>query len=308
MGGLDWALDIEKIDQMYPPGEIVRACSVDGDDNFSGAGESWDRPFATIQAALNKIRFEDDGVTIADAKNHLAKVAIRQGQYNEQVLFSGYGIELIGGGVHVPGKDYGVSVNYDGAIVAAPSVMAFSGSAITIKNIHIHQVGAYPALYCAGGDNNLLENIVIEGDDTNMTIAIQMASMKGSWIRKCVLTRFTEDGIFVSGGDEKYFIWGGIEDNLVSSGVSNVNGIRVAAAGSLVAYGSVIRRNDVILYNGSSCKGIDVNNTGSVLVRENFVSVPASATPIEHAGGDQFMAGNKTAAGTVNADPFPTAA
>jgi hypothetical protein len=163
---------------------------------------------------------------------------------------------------------------------------------------------AFPAIWCAGGDNNLIKNVVIEGDDSNMTYGIKMSSMKGSWIRDCVITRFATSGIWVEGGADQYFIWGGIENNLIASLVaSNTEGILVDSQATLVAYGSVIRDNDIILGTGTSSKGIDVNNTGSILVRNNYVSVPTSGTPIEHAGGNGFILGNHTAAGTTIVDP-----
>jgi len=306
--GIDWGQRLGEMgDEVdVSPDLILRVDSVTGDNNLNSAGESWNRAFATIQAAVNRARYLVGTTTIDDAKNHRSRVLVAPGHYNEQILFSGYGIDVIGLG-GVPGKDYGVSINYDAAIVAAPSVVAWSGSANSLKNLHIHQAAAYPALYNAGGDNNLLENIVIEGDGAVCTYGVVMDSMKGSFIKNLVITGFITAGIHVTGGTDQYFIFGSIKDCMLFSAAANVTGILVDSQASLVAYGATIERNRVILSNGASCKGIDVNNTGAVVVCENIVSVPASATPIEHAGGDQFLINNHTAAGTVNVDPMPAA-
>jgi hypothetical protein len=300
--GITWWQQIAKIDDYYPSDLVVRVDSVLGDDDAESAGETWELPFATIQAGLNKARYLLGTTTIADAKNHRAKVLVAPGHYNEQILFSGYGIDLIGLGSSVPGKDYGVVINYDGAVVAAPAVVAFSGSAISIQNVFIVQQAAYPALYIAGGDNNLIRNVVIEGDNSLCTIGILAESMKGSWIRDCVITDFVTAGIHVAGASEAYFLHGGIEGNFLFSQASSPTGILVDLT-NLVARGSVIRNNDIVLELGASSKGIDVNHTGSILVRDNFVSVPTSGTPIEHAGGAGYMIGNHTAAGTTIVDP-----
>ena len=288
----------------YQADEVWYVDSVDGSD--ANDGRSWESAYATIDKGIDQARYLPGTTTIDDTKDANKLVLVKPGHYNEgEILFSGYNITVQGVGPGVPGKDYGVSINYDGA-ADATAALAFSGSGITLRNLHIYCDFAAPAVYCAGGDNNLIENCVIECDGSTATYGIQMASMKGSWIKNCVISGALTAGIWVQGGADHYFIHGGIVDTLVYSAVSNTTGILVDVTN--VCYNSVIERCKVSLATGSSAKGIDVNATGGLLLVDNRVSVPASATPMEHAGGDQFMMANATAAGTVNADPYPTAA
>ena len=278
--------------------------SVNGSDDYDG--RTWESAYATIDKGIDQARYLPGTTTLDTTKDANKLVLVAPGHYNEgELLFSGYNITIEGCGPGVPGKDYGVSINYDGA-ANATAALAFSGSGITLRNLHIYCDFAAPAVYCAGGDNNLIENCVIECDGSTCTYGIQMASMKGSWIRNCIIHGAVTAGIWVEGGADHYFIHGGIRGCQVYSATSNTTGILVDVTN--VAYNSVIDRNFVTLTTGSSAKGIDVNTTaGGPLVVDNYVSVATSATPIEHAGGDVFLMGNHTSAGTVNVDPNPAA-
>lgn len=302
--GANYLSDLKDGLGRYNWNQVWYVDSVNGSDGNSG--RSWDDAYATIDKGIDQARYLPGTTTIDDTKDAHKLVLVAPGHYNEgELLFSGYNITIEGVGPGVPGKDYGVSINYDGA-ADATAAMAFSGSGITLRHLHIYCDFAAPAVYCAGGDNNLIEDCVIECDGTLATYGIRMDSMKGSWIRNCVITGAITAGIYVNGGANHYYIHGGIQDTLVYSSTSNTTGILVD--NTVTAYNSVIERCKVSLATGSSAKGIDVNCTGGLLVVDNRVSVPASATPIEHAGGDQFLLHNATAAGTVNADPYPTAA
>jgi len=290
----------------FPGATIVRVDQMKGSDAHTG-GKSWKKPYYTLQAALNFARYELGTTSLSYTdKNRNFVVLVKPGHYNEgEILFSGYNIRLIGCGPLVPGKDYGVSINYDGAADATAAI-AFSGSGISLENLHIYCDFAAPAIYCAGGDNNAIKNCVIECDGTLATYGIHMASMKGSRIEGNVIQGAKTAGIWVDGGADHYFINGWIENNTIHSNVENTTGILVDVDNT--CYNSWIRRNWISLTNGSSCKGIDINTTaGGPLAADNYVSVPSSATPIEHAGGEQFWLGNHTAAGTTNADPAPAA-
>jgi len=302
--GVSRLSDLKDGTRGYRSDSVFYVDSVNGSDGNDG--KDWDNAFATLQYGVNIARRLPGTTTIDDTKDHNALVLVAPGHYNEgEILFSGYNITIEGCGPGVPGKDYGVSINYDGA-ADATAALAFSGSGITLRNLHIYCDFAAPAVYCAGGDNNLIENCVIECDGSTATYGIKMDSMKGSWIRNCVISGALTAGIYVAGGADRYFIHGGITDTLVYSATSNTTGILVD--NTITAYNAAIERCKVSLATGSSAKGIDINCTGGLLLVNNYVSVPASATPMEHAGGDQFMMGNATAAGTVNADPYPTAA
>jgi len=295
----------------YPGARIIRVAQVnDGGQVGSDAndGSDWDHAFLTLQAAINKARYPEGSTTLDYTDKNRAKVvAVWPGHYNEgEILWSGYNLNIIGVGVEVPGGDYGAVINYD---LAADSVaaFAFSGSGNSIQNLYIKSDYAGPVLYCAGGDNNLIRNVGIEGDGTNCTYGIQMDSMKGSRVEGCYVTGCITSGIYVSGGANHYFIDGKIADNHVFNAASNGKGIYVAAGN--VCHNAAIDHNHVELSTGTSAIGIHVDATsaGYPLVTDNYVSVPASASPITHDGGDQYVLGNHTAAGTTNVDPNPAA-
>lgn len=276
--------------------------NVNGSDNNDGF--SWEGAKATIQAGINLARYLPGTTTLDDTKDHHSIVFVAPGHYNEgEILFSGYNISVIGCCPY-PGKDYGVSINYDGA-ADATAAFAFSGSGIELANLHIYCDAALPALFIAGGDNNYIHDCVIECDGTNCTYGIQAYSLKGSWIERVIITGSTTAGIFADGGADRYCINGGIRDCQIYSGVANTKGIFIES--TMTVYNFAVDRNIIQLASGATCKGIDDDSAGALLI-DNYVSVPASATPIESAGGDQFVMGNHTAAGTVNADPYPTAA
>lgn len=268
------------------------------DENGSDAntGLSPDRAFKTIQKGLDVARYKPGTSVIDyDCKSQDAWVFVAPGHYNESILFSGYNIHLIGLGPAIPGKDYGVSVNYDGA-VDTTAVVAFSGSGNHIANLHIYCAEAIPALWCAGGDNNLIENCVIECDGTNCTYGIHMDSMKGSRIKDCVIRTPATAGIYVAGGADHYAIDGGIENCQVYCAA---NAVGILIDNTNVVYNFKVDRNHVSI-NGATGKGIDNNATGAILITDNYVDTNGG-TPIESAGG--AILGNHTFDGTTTVDP-----
>ena len=262
-------------DHLY--NRIYHVDSVNGDDTYSGL--SWEKAKATIDAAVDLARYLPGTTTIDDTKDHRTLVLVAPGHYNEQLLFSGYGIEIVGCGHGVPGKDYGVCINYDGAI-AATCVVGFSGSGITLRNLFIECQEAIPGIYVAGGDNNLIENCVINGDD-DMTYGIHAASLKGTTIRDCVISGFATAGIWFEEGADRYAIQGKIEDCIIHNDVANADGILFD--GAIVCWAFAIDRNFIdVLGGGAGAIGIDINYTGIVLVTDNFVRAHTDA--IDHSG------------------------
>lgn len=270
--------------------------SVNGNDVNDGS--SWENAVATIQVGVNLARRYPGTTTIDSTKDHHTTVFVAPGHYNEAVSFSGYNIHLIGCGCPVPGKDYGVSLNYDGAITATShAILAFSGSGIHIKNLHVYCDAAIPGIYNAGGDNNLIENCVVEGDGTNMTYAIQMESMKGSRIRGCVLHGFVTAGIFCDGGADRYCIHGGIEDCQLYSAVTGAKGIFVES--TMTCYNFRISGNFIDLEPaGATAKGIDNDASGNIFITDNFIVVETSATAAESASHG-MMRNQSSTNGTV---------
>lgn len=172
-GNIGW-LDSERI---YVKGDT-------GNDNNSG--DSWDNAFKTIQAAVNKARRIPGTTTIESKKARRKYVFIYPGQYNEQVLFSGYNISLVGVGQRSNG-DYGVVINYDDA-VAATAVIACSGSGLEFYNLCIQCSKAIPAMLLSSvSDAIVVKNCWIKGDNSKTcTIGIS-AAIKNSIIEDNII-------------------------------------------------------------------------------------------------------------------------
>jgi len=270
---------------------IYHVDSVNGSDTYSGL--SWKKAKQTIMAAVNLARRLPGTTTIDDTKDHKSLVLIAPGHYNgEDIMFSGYGITLEGACHGRPGKDYGVSINYDAA-QDTTAVVAFSGSGITLRNLTITCEEAIPGIWIAGGDNNLVENCVIIGDNANMTYGIDAASLKGSSIIGCDISGFMTAGIRGDG----YCIQGLIRDNRIF-GKQAAPGILIEATAS--GWNFAIDRNFVdVIDGGAAAIGIDVDTTNVVFVTDN--RIVCHTTGATHAG--YGMMGNKvSASGTMNTE------
>jgi len=309
------ALKLGFADVTMPPGRAsnLKPCHyfVDGTHGSDGNdGLSWQRAFATFEKGIDQCRFTLGTTSVEETTDHRAFLFIAPGHYDEttQLLWSGHQISIIGCAGGIPGHDKGVSFNYSGN-TSATAVMLVNGSGNELYNFHINSDAAVPSLYIYyPGDNNWIHRLVIQGDGTNSTYGIYTTSMKGSVIEDCTIHNHVTTGISVHyDAANQYAIHGGLFRNQIYSNASNCKGIYVH--GSLTAYNFWIKNNLVALRNGSSCKGIDVDSDGSasgaVYVVDNYVSVPTSATAIEHAGGEQFWFGNHTTAGAVTKDPNP---
>lgn len=273
-----------------------------GSPSPDGEGRTWQTAFHTIQAAINKVRYDSvTGTFDYDEKDRMHVIYIKPGHYNitSYISFSGYNISIIGVGPGIPGKDYGVSINYDGA-VDATAVMAGSGAGLTLKNLHITVAEAIPGILVSG-DNNLVENCVLEGDGTNATIGIDAYGLKGSAIRNCRILGFITAGIYVRGGADRYFRQGDVSGNsIVAPSSAGAKGIYVDT--NLVTTDAIVKDNFVDVNGGGATgKGIDVNDTGVVFVHNNCVYAATSGTGIEHAGHG-VMANNVSVAGTMQGD------
>lgn len=287
--------------RLTPNGIVVYVDANHPDANDNNDGFDPQHPMLTLQAGINRARYLQGTTTIDSTKNHEALVLVAPGHYNEQILFSGYNVHVVGLGNPVPGKDYGVSINYDGAVAAAPAVLAFSGSGIRLSNLHIYCDAALPAIYCAGGDNNLIENCVIELDGANATHGILADSMKGSWIKDCVILNPVTAGIEINTVPNAYAIQGGIENCMIYSDVNGAVGILID--NGVVVYNFRISRNFIDLYNGDATNiGIDNNAAGNMFITENALVMAAAAVPAESAGVG--MLHNWASINGVVTDPF----
>lgn len=281
------------INHLY--GKKYFADTVNGSDTNTGL--SWMQAKATIQAAVNAAR-KDSAGDIITTKDHCAYVFVAPGHYNESVLYGAYNLHIIGMGCPVPGKDYGVSINYDGAVDEYAAVL-MQGSGNSLRNLHIQMAEALPAILIDNGDNHLIKNCVIECDGTNATYGIQANSLKGSKIENCIIINPITAGIYAAGGAEHYTINGHIKDNIIKMGTSaGAKGIYIE--NTMTSYNFNIEKNKIdAVGGGASGIGIDNNSTGNLFIIDNYIAVAATATPIESAGIG--VIDNKvTVNGTVN--------
>jgi len=265
---------------MHAYGKKYFVDGVNGSDNNTGL--SWMQAKATITAAVNAARKDSAGDLIT-TKDHCAYVFVAPGHYNESILYAAYNLHIIGMGCPVPGKDYGVSINYDGAVDEYAAIL-LQGSGNSLQNLHIQMTEALPAVLIDNGDNHLLKNLVIECDGTNCTYGIQANSLKGSRIENCVIINPITAGIYAAGGAEHYTINGHIRDNLIKMGTSaGAKGIYIE--NTMTSYNFNIEKNKIdAVGGGATGKGIDNDSSGNLFIVDNYVAVAASATPIESAG------------------------
>jgi len=165
--------------------------------------------------------------------------------------------------------------------IGTPCIVGVQGSGNTFRNLFIECQTAFPALWLAAGDNNLVENCVISGDNTNMTYGIDCSSLKGSTIRDCDISGFMTAGIRGDG----YCIQGGIMDCRIF-GKQAAPGILIEATAS--TWNFVVGHNHVdVLDGGAGAIGIDIDTTNLVMVTENFVR--AHTTAFQFASDDGFI-------------------
>ena len=273
--------------------------SVNGSDNNDGL--SWERATQTIMAAVNLARRLPGTTTLDTTKDHHTIVNIAPGHYNgEDIWYAAYNVHLVGCGPIVPGKDYGVSINYDGA-QDTNAVILTQGSGNSIENLHIYCAEAIPAILWDNGDNNYIGNCVIECDGTNATYGIQANSLKGSWIKDTVIINPTTAGIYGAGGANHYTINGGIENCQIIGAATGVKGIYIE--NTMTAYNFRINHNFIdVEAGGATSIGIDNNASGNVFITDNYVTVETAATAIESAGHG-ILNNHVSVNGTVT-DPF----
>lgn len=229
----------------------------------SNDGLSWDTAFRTIQYAVNKARYYPNTTTIDARKDHHKYVFIWPGQYNEQVLFGGYNIHLVGIGDNgVGGGDYGVVINYDDAI-AATGVMGFTGVNIEVCNITFNTTAAIPGITIPSVSDGIhIHHCLFKGADTKTpTNAIDIPSFKGGLIEHNVIQGWTY-GIKTGYAAGAWFYLSIIRENHI---VNVTNGIDIAAGA--VCGLSKIQRNTV---QGSGTSIVNGQAT-DVIICENYV-------------------------------------
>lgn len=236
--------------------------SISGNDGNDGL--SWDTAFKTIQYAVNKARYLEGTTIIDSSKNHDKYVFVAPGQYNEQVLFSGYGIHLIGlGDSGIGGGDYGVVINYDDA-VASTGVLGCTGVNIEICNITINTTKNIPAIIIPSVSDGIhIHKCFFKGKDAKTTsAAIDAPSLKGCIIENNVIQGFAT-GIKLGYDAGQWFYLNAIQNNHI---VNVTDGMTIANGAVGISL-SRIQRNNIIASTGS----ITNAQASDIMIIENYV-------------------------------------
>jgi len=230
--------------------------SVNGSDDYDGL--SWETPFRTIQYACNIARYVTGTTTIDTDKSRHKYIFVAPGQYNEQILFSGYNIHLIGVSPRSNG-DYGVVVNYDNAVTST-AVLGFSGSGLEISNICFQSSRAIPIILLSSvSDAVHIHDCWIKGDNSKtvtmgISCAIKNSLIENNIINGCIT------GINVAAG--AWFNNSIVRDNKITN---VTNGIAIAA--TAVPTESQISHNYIV---GSSSSIVNSQAT-DIIITENYV-------------------------------------
>lgn len=227
------------------------------DSNYTG--KSWEDPFLTIQKALNVARYIPGTTDIDYGKNRHKYIHVAPGQYNEQLLFSGYNIHLIADSPYPNNGDYGAIINYDNAITAT-CVIGFTGAGIEIAGFCFNSERAIPLMLMGSGtvaDGCDIHHNFFKGDNSKtVTIGID-AEAKNSWIHH---NRFS--GI-ITGIDVDASAWfHGME--VFENTMGNVtNGILIANGATITE--SAIYRNRIV----GSTASITNSQATDIIITEN---------------------------------------
>jgi hypothetical protein len=268
---------------------------VDASVNSSGNGNSWDSAYKTILEATAACRddYTDDAAYY---------IYIAPGTYAEtdELRLYGHGIHLIGLGN--PGTDSGVTITNALAGVVYGSIL-LAGANCDIANIHFNLSTDKPGIFMIASDNCHIWNCIFKGTTGTTSKAILMANVRSTIIEDCQIGEAGGDfayGFYLDGGADYYFIDSVIRNNRIWSDTTGAKGIYVTSAATLVTYGGVIDRNIINLSGaGSTAKGIDSDNSGVIMIIDNYVMVDGSATAIEAASTNTGIIGNHTMAGTA---------
>lgn len=244
-----------------------RVVFVDAANSGAEDGKTWDTAYNTLTEGINAARYDLGTTTLDDDKNQIAYIFVAPGQYNKTsyTSFSGYGLHIIG--CARGNGDYGVTINYNGSCVGAPSVMVAGGADLELANMTIICDYAAPALYFTAADYVTLRNLHIKGDADSMTYGIQFDNAKHVTIENCVITDFETAGIYFNGGTNQYMIYCRIENNIINAdGAGTAGGDGILIDADVTAYGNVIKGNYFGLVGcGTGAHAVDNNSTNTTL-------------------------------------------
>lgn len=244
------------------------------DTQANDQGKSKDKPFKTIQYALNVARYIPGTTTIDSSKNRRKVIYVAPGVYNEQILFSGYNISLIGETYKIGNVDYGVVINKDEAVTTT-CVVGFTGAGIEIANLQIRNAAAIPTLYVPSpGDGCWIHDCFLDGDDTNATYGIAIDDCRNTIIENNRIYNHVTAGI-QCGASGGYFRNSHVIGNTISGtqgrGIVVPTGVTCSAG-----FGSVIAHNYII---GTCAVGIhNYVAAAYVLIADNWIQATAAVT------------------------------
>lgn len=256
----------------------------DGSDNNDGL--TWDTPFKTIQHACNIARYVPGTTTIDSSKDRDKYIFIFPGVYNEQILFSGYNIHLIGLSHKVGNVDYGVVINKDEAVTTT-CVVGYTGAGIEICGLQIHNAAAIPTLFSpTPGDGCWIHDNYLDGDDTNATVGISIKDCRNSIIENNRIFNHVTAGIQL-GDNGTWFRNSIVKGNHIAGsqgkGIDVVSGT-ICGAG----FGSVIAHNYII---GTCSIGVHQQNAGAyVLIADNWIQASTAVTDAGAGAADNHTA------------------
>lgn len=260
---------------------------VDGQNgNDNNTGESWDNAFATIQAGLNKARYVAGTTNIDDSKDRRKYVFVYPGVYNEQILFSGYNISLIGLMYNLGNVDYGVVINKNEAVTTT-CVVGFTGAGIEIAGLQIRNAAAIPTLWAPSpGDGCWIHDCFLDGDDTNATYGIAIDDCRNTIIENNRVYNMVTAGI-QCGATGGYFRNSHVRYNTISGtqgrGIVVPTGVTCSAG-----FGSVIAHNYIM---GTCAVGIHNYVAGAyVLIADNWIQATAAVTDAGTGAADNHTA------------------
>lgn len=243
----------------------TKVCFVDSAATGDGTGRDWTNAITTVQAGLNRVRYDSGTSDINYDDDQQRFVIVAPGSYAERAAWSAKNLHLIGLGI--PGTDNGVALN-----PSAPSTFAFamSGNGCELANFDVNVATAVWGMYLPPCESGRIHDIYLRGNGAGTYgMYIDDTGLKGVKIYDCMIDSFITCGIYAATAAGAYAIQGGIFRNLI--GGTSVKGIDIDIT---TAYNFAIAHNYV---TGTSSASIECSSTG-ILVADNWCDRQPSGT------------------------------
>jgi len=264
----------------------------------TGYGLSWDRPFSTIQAAIDA---NNSGINWSPSQGEWWSennfIVIAPSIYTENLTAAPWACTMIGlgGGAHGwPSTEGSAWVNPSSGDALTGSLLATCIYGIGFEG----NSSSGTTLDLTTCNNSVIEHCRIHTNVADLSYGIEIDDATRLTIRDCVFSSGTTDmgyGIYV-GASSGTTMFGCIFENNVINAVTA--GIYVAST-VILSGGSWIRNNDIAY----PVKGIDLDNTTGNYIRVFGNKICASSDCIEGATAT-LIAGNwANIAGTADWEP-----